>query len=142
MNYRYRKTWYRRLDVIFKENPQLTTLLNDPTVQTEKKKNIIGKIWKEPDFSPLISSFLKKACESGCIGEIEDILTVWHQCVLDASGILKAKLIYVTEPDHEQLEGIQSFLCMEFHKKNGAAFNGRGSEAFRWFYLKSRRCGI
>jgi len=80
-------------------------------------KNIIGKIWKEPDFSPLISSFLKKACESGYIGEIEDILTVWHQCVLDASGILKAKLIYVTEPDHEQLEGIQSFLCKEFHKK-------------------------
>ena len=102
---------------IFKENPQLTTLLNDPTVQAEKKKNIIGKIWKEPDFSPLIFSFLKKACESGCIGEIEDILTVWHQCVLDASGILKAKLIYVTEPDHEQLEGIQSFLCKEFHKK-------------------------
>ena len=26
---------------IFKENPQLTTLLNDPTVQAEKKKNII-----------------------------------------------------------------------------------------------------
>ena len=102
---------------IFKENPQLTTLLNDPTVQAEKKKNIIGKIWKEPDFSPLISSFLKKACESGCIGEIEDILTVWNQCVLAASGILKAKLIYVTEPDHEQLEGIQSFLCKEFHKK-------------------------
>ena len=64
-----------------------------------------------------LSSFLKKACESGCIGEIEDILTVWHQCVLDASGILKAKLIYVTEPDHEQLEGIQLFLCKEFHKK-------------------------
>ena len=102
---------------IFKENPQLTTLLNDPTVQAEKKKNIIGKIWKEPDFSPLISSFLKKAWESGCIGEIEDILTVWNQCVLAASGILKAKLIYVTEPDHEQLEGIQSFLCKEFHKK-------------------------
>ena len=61
---------------IFKENPQLITLLNDPTVQIEKKKNIIGKIWKESEFSPLISSFLKKACESGCIGEIEDILTV------------------------------------------------------------------
>ncbi len=103
---------------IFKENPQLTTLLNDPTVQAEKKKKYNWEnIWKEPDFSPLISSFLKKACESGCIGEIEDILTVWNQCVLAASGILKAKLIYVTEPDHEQLEGIQSFLCKEFHKK-------------------------
>ena len=42
---------------IFKENPQLTTLLNDPTKKKKKKKNIIGKIWKEPDFSPLISSF-------------------------------------------------------------------------------------
>mgnify|MGYP000311486982 CR=1 FL=1 len=101
---------------IFKENPQLTTLLNDPTVQTEKEK-YNWKNMERTGFFSLISSFLKKACESGCIGEIEDILTVWHQCVLDASGILKAKLIYVTEPDHEQLEGIQSFLCMEFHKK-------------------------
>lgn len=42
---------------IFKENPQLTTLLNDPTVQAEKKKNIIEKIWKEPDFSPLYLLF-------------------------------------------------------------------------------------
>ena len=37
-------------------------------------------------------------------------LDVYKRQVLDASGILKAKLIYVTEPDHEQLEGIQSFL--------------------------------
>lgn len=102
---------------IFKENPQLTTLLNDPTIQADKKKNIIEKIWKKPDFEPVLASFLKKACDEGCIGEIEDILKIWDQCVLDAAGILKAKLTYVTEPDKVQLEGIKSFLCREFHKK-------------------------
>ena len=40
-----------------------------------------------------------------------------EQAELCIVNILKAKLIYVTEPDHEQLEGIQSFLCKEFHKK-------------------------
>lgn len=43
---------------IFKENPQLTTLLNDPTVQAEKKKNIIEKIWEKTGFfSPYIFFF-------------------------------------------------------------------------------------
>ena len=102
---------------IFKENPQLTTLLNDPTVQAEKKKNRLGNIWIEPDFSPLIFSFLNKACEFVFIVEIEYIIKVLNQFLLYAYVILKAKLIYVTEPDHEQLEGIQSFLCKEFHKK-------------------------
>lgn len=102
---------------IFKENPRLITLLNDPTIQIEKKKAIIGKIWKKPDFSPLMASFLKKACEAGCIGEIEDILDIRDQCLLDASGILKAKLFYVTKPDEEQEKDIRAFLCKEFHKK-------------------------
>lgn len=42
---------------IFKENPQLTTLLNDPTVQAEKKKNIIEKFGKTGFFSPLYLLF-------------------------------------------------------------------------------------
>ena len=47
---------------IFKENPQLTTLLNDPTVQTEKKKNIIGKIW-----GSIFGSHFKKQSVIFCI---------------------------------------------------------------------------
>ena len=57
MNYRCRKTWYGRLDVFLKENPQLTTLLNDPTVQTEKEKYNWKNMGKNGFFS---SSFLKK----------------------------------------------------------------------------------
>ena len=39
-----------------------------PHCRKTKKEAIIGKIWKEPDFSRTMVHFLKKACEAGCIG--------------------------------------------------------------------------
>ena len=43
---------------IFQENPELKAVLDDPTLQETKKEAIIGKIWKEPDFSN--GSFFKE----------------------------------------------------------------------------------
>ena len=122
---------------IFKENPQLTTLLNDPTVQTEKKKNIIGKIWKEPDFSSTMVHFLKKACEEGCIGQMEDMIKVWEKCLLDGAGILSASLFYVTRPDEEQLAGIREFLCREYKKKDVQLEMAAAPELMGGFVLKT-----
>ena len=93
---------------IFQENPELMAVLDDPTLQETKKEAIIGKIWKEPDFSPLISSFLKKACESGCIGEIEDILA-----------------------------GILEFLCREYKKKDVQLEMAAAPELMGGFVLKT-----
>ena len=125
---------------IFQENPELKAVLDDPTLQETKKEAIIGKIWKEPDFSPLISSFLKKACESGCIGEIgqmEDMIKVWEKCLLDGAGILSASLFYVTRPDEEQLAGIREFLCREYKKKDVQLEMAAAPELMGGFVLKT-----
>lgn len=45
---------------IFQENPELKAVLDDPTLQETKKEAIIGKIWKEPDFSSTNGSFFKE----------------------------------------------------------------------------------
>ena len=55
---------------IFQENPELKAVLDDPTLQETKKEAIIGKIWKEPDFSSTMVHILKKACEERCIGQM------------------------------------------------------------------------
>ena len=102
---------------ILKENPELVQVLADPGLTAVKKEAVIDKIWKEPEFSLSMASFIKKACGAGCIGQMEDVFSVWEQCRRDEKGILKAQLLYVTEPDEAQIAGIKAFLCREYGKK-------------------------
>ena len=122
---------------IFQENPELKAVLDDPTLQETKKEAIIGKIWKEPDFSSTMVHFLKKACEEGCIGQMEDMIKVWEKCLLDGAGILSASLFYVTRPDEEQLAGILEFLCREYKKKDVQLEMAAAPELMGGFVLKT-----
>ena len=122
---------------IFQENPELKAVLDDPTLQETKKEAIIGKIWKEPDFSSTMVHFLKKACEEGCIGQMEDMIKVWEKCRLDGAGILSASLFYVTRPDEEQLAGILEFLCREYKKKDVQLEMAAAPELMGGFVLKT-----
>ena len=122
---------------IFQENPELKAVLDDPTLQETKKEAIIGKIWKEPDFSSTMVHFLKKACEEGCIGQMEDMIKVWEKCLLDGAGILSASLFYVTRPDEEQLAGIREFLCREYKKKDVQLEMAAAPELMGGFVLKT-----
>lgn len=106
-------------------------------MQETKKEAIIGKIWKEPDFSSTMVHFLKKACEEGCIGQMEDMIKVWEKCLLDGAGILSASLFYVTRPDEEQLAGIREFLCREYKKKDVQLEMAAAPELMGGFVLKT-----
>ena len=122
---------------IFQENPELKAVLDDPTLLETKKEAVIGKIWKEPDFSSTMVHFLKKACEEGCIGQMEDMIKVWEKCLLDGAGILSASLFYVTRPDEEQLAGIREFLCREYKKKDVQLEMAAAPELMGGFVLKT-----
>ena len=103
---------------IFQENPELKAVLDDPTLQETKKEAIIGKIWKEPDFSSTMVHFLKKACEEGCIGQMEDIADAWRSYSLEKEGVMEAELHYVTMPGAAQITGMKQFLCRKYNKKD------------------------
>lgn len=103
----------------------------------KQKRKPIGKIWKEPDFSSTMVHFLKKACEEGCIGQMEDMIKVWEKCLLDGAGILSASLFYVTRPDEEQLAGILEFLCREYKKKDVQLEMAAAPELMGGFVLKT-----
>ena len=63
---------------IFKESPQLVRTLKSPVVPVKNKHAILGKIFREPGFSGLMVNFLKKACDAGGIGQMEDIADAWR----------------------------------------------------------------
>ena len=122
---------------IFKESPQLVRTLKSPVVPVKNKHAILGKIFREPGFSGLMVNFLKKACDAGGIGQMEDMIKVWEKCLLDGAGILSASLFYVTRPDEEQLAGILEFLCREYKKKDVQLEMAAAPELMGGFVLKT-----
>ena len=103
---------------IFKESPQLVRTLKSPVVPVKNKHAILGKIFREPGFSGLMVNFLKKACDAGCIGQMEDIADAWRSYSLGKEGIMEAELHYVTMPGAAQIAGMKQFLCRIYHKKD------------------------
>lgn len=111
-------------------------VLDDPTLQETKRKPLLEKYGKNLIFQ-YNGSFLKKACEEGCIGQMEDMIKVWEKCLLDGAGILSASLFYVTRPDEEQLAGILEFLCREYKKKDVQLEMAAAPELMGGFVLKT-----
>lgn len=103
---------------LFKDNIQLRTVLTSPVIPAGSKHAIIQKVFKEPDFSGLMVRFLKKACDAGCIGQMEDIAAAWESYSLKKQGVMEAELHYVTMPGAAQIAGMKQFLCRRYHKKD------------------------
>lgn len=103
---------------LFKDNPELNRVLTSPVVRMAGKHAIIEKVFKEPDFSGLMVRFLKKACDAGCIGQMDDIADAWKSYSLKMEGVMEAQLRYVTMPGAAQIAGMKQFLCRKHHKKD------------------------
>lgn len=103
---------------VLEGTPELPLVLTDPTIPLNRKLAIISQIFSGPDFSPLIASFLKKACEAGCIGQFRDIVSACREHALEEAGVLEASLYYVTEPDEAHIAGIRRFLCRKHQKRD------------------------
>ena len=99
---------------LLRDHPQLKKVLTSPVVKNAQKQAILKRIFREPDFSPLMLRFLMKAAEAGCIGQMEDILKVCEELRLKSRGIVKAKLRYVTMPEESWIEKIRGWLCQKY----------------------------
>lgn len=105
-------------ETIFRENPKLQKVLESPVVRQEKKESIIGQVFRDPEYSAVMRSFLKKVCEADCSDRMEDIFRICRQKSRDAAGILSAKLCYVTKPDEEEIRQMKAFLCKNYGKQD------------------------
>ena len=112
------ETMVRTCGTILKKNPQLAQVLKSPVVRRTQKEAIIDRVFQSPDFSGILRNFLKKACEAGCVDQMEDILQIRDEKSREAAGILSAKLRYVTEPDAEEVETMKAHLCKIYGKNS------------------------
>lgn len=103
---------------LLEENPALKEVLTSPAVSKKKKYRIIQKVFREPEFTPLMVRFLKKLCDGECIQQMKDITEAARACALKAEGSMEAELHYVTMPDEAQIAGIKEFLCRSYDKKD------------------------
>ncbi|WP_432628561.1 ATP synthase F1 subunit delta [Brotaphodocola sp.] len=122
---------------ILGENPELVRVLQSPVYRREKKHAIIEEIWKTPEYSSVMTKFLKKACDAGAIGQFPDIVKVREECERLADGVLTAQLWYVTAPDETQMEGIRQFLKKTYGKREVRLSLASHPELMGGFVLKT-----
>ena len=92
---------------VLEGTPELPLVLTDPTIPLNRKLAIISQIFSGPDFSPLIASFLKKACEAGCIGQFRDIVSACRYAGAFASY---TTLTVGTIPSYPMLCEVEPFI--------------------------------
>lgn len=97
---------------LLQENPELIRCLENPLIAFEAMEDIIDRI-----FPKEIRSFLKVVCRHKKMGVWKEIFRAYRSMSMRDEKILEAEIICVTPPQKEQLEGIQTFLCREFHVK-------------------------
>ncbi|MBR1864957.1 MAG: F0F1 ATP synthase subunit alpha [Lachnospiraceae bacterium] len=98
------------LDIV----PQIRLEFEDPTVPLEKKHVVIERV-----FPKEIRNFLKVLCDNGDFRLFDEIIPALAQMGEEpAAKEEHAKLIYVTPPTEEQLDGIRRFLIKEFNNSD------------------------
>lgn len=93
----------------FKNVPTLKDILANPTIDSKKKGAIIEKVFPKD-----IQAFLKKICEYGRMGQIEQIFEAYDKYCEGKEAMICAQLFYVTKPSKEQQEGFEQFIKKEY----------------------------
>ena len=96
---------------IFTENDILYKSLLSPIVSKNSKDNIIDRV-----FPKEMHNFLKALCHYNSIDYIYEIFDEYKTITYEKNGILPATLEYVVEPDKNQKQGIENYLCHKFGK--------------------------
>lgn len=90
--------------------PQIQIEFEDPTVSLEKKHMVIDRV-----FPKEIRNFLKVLCDNGDFKLFDEIVLALAEMGKEPSAkVEQAKLVYVTPPTQEQMDGIRRFLIKEF----------------------------
>jgi F-type H+-transporting ATPase subunit delta len=91
---------------IFEEVPQLHEIFANPTIEFQKKMNVVDRV-----FPKEIRNFLKVACRYQRMNLIEDIFTAYDRYCDEQNQVLNAVLTCIQPPTEEQKKGMEAFLC-------------------------------
>lgn len=117
---------------ILKEVPALQEILNSPLVTQEKKERVIDRIFPEA-----VRDFLKVACLHGRSGQLEDMVQSYWELVRQRDSVLKAELLYVTQPSEETVEQMKAFLRKQYHSRTVALDLKRDASLLGGFLLRT-----
>ncbi len=123
---------------VLSDNPVLIKCLISPEILLGSKLAVIQKVFREPEFSPLMTRFLEKVCENSCMDQMEEIFQVWKEKTMEAAGILSASLYCVTLPDEKEREGMRAFLSRKFGAKEVRLTIVNAPELMGGFVLKAK----
>ncbi len=97
---------------IFSEVPQITDVLDNPTIRQEKKEQVIDKV-----FPREMRNFLKIVCRYRKVRLLGEIFDAYDMRADEEEQIVRAVLFYTALPSEEQKKGMESFLCRKYGAK-------------------------
>lgn len=100
----------KETETIFADSEELILVLESPIVTKDEKHKIVDRI-----FDDTIRNFLKVVTDYGKSGILPEIFRAYRQYKNEMAGIVCARLAYVVPPTKEQQEGMEQFVCREFH---------------------------
>ncbi len=104
---------FTEINDILEAVPQIRLDFENPAYSIEKKLVVIDRIFPKES-----RNFLKLLCDNNEFVLYDEIAAAFMEGLERTSSKEQAKLIYVTEPTEEQLEGIRNFLVKEFKDPN------------------------
>lgn len=94
---------------ILEEVPQLHDVFVNPTISTEKKARVIGRVFPQE-----MRNFLKVACKYERMDLILEIFDAYDRYCDEQDQVLHAVLACVELPGDEQLKKMEAFLCNKY----------------------------
>lgn len=102
---------------LYRSQPMLREVLENPTVSVNSKKSIIEKIFSQETFDKNFVSFLKWLCDNGRADEIEELFREYASYWDYKNDILIGEAVFSKEPSSEEVLSIKDFLEQKYQKK-------------------------
>lgn len=96
---------------IIAQNNALFEALSNPTIKKSEKQAVIDAVFEKE-----IRNFLKVLLDNSCFDSVHEVFVYYQDIVLDHKDIIKAQLLFVSEPDQEQIEKIKAFVRDKYNK--------------------------
>lgn len=93
---------------ILSASDELMQILNSPSVSKDEKKKVVDEI-----FSTSVKSLVLHLSEECRADELGAVIDAYSAALDRKNKVARATLICVTEPDENQLKGIEEFVCKE-----------------------------
>lgn len=104
------------LSAVYKENPELSQLLDAPTVDKKQKQEIIKQLFGD-DLDETMLNFFEILNQYRMAGKIEAISKDYTELYNEANDIEEVKVTSASELDQSQIEQLKEMLAKKLNKQ-------------------------